>query len=644
MRIAMLAGFMLASLAQANPKISLNITYQANQLVVEQAIENWPSSPLGTSEFTLNSAYQILEMNPKPKEIEIIDGEKQLLRFKSGSTYRIKYKIPVRFQKNTQVSFYQEQTWYLQPAQDIKAVYSLNFQNASGDTNLHLVHSANPTPQDGISALLGHFKKYERPTQNGAQLQIYLIQPDEGFAKLLLDYLSKYMVTYESLIGDYPYDRFSVVENEDPTGYAFPTMTWIGSQILRFPFILTTSLPHELLHSWWGNGVFVDTSFGNWCEGLTTYLADYYFQPSEAAKSDYRLKQLVEYENYTKSGQEISLAEFRSRGEDRSLQAIGYGKSMFVFLMLEQQIGSENFKQLLRSLYLRFRGREASFRDIFHLASEISEQNLDAFFQYWVLQKGSLDLSFSHHTAKALVSTFAIESKLIPAVDAVNGQQIPLRVQDKLSETWLSLLTPIQSQMLVTSVRNDPKTVWYDPDFRLFRKLKSEEKPSVVSEVLASDQIRIASFSQREVVKNAYGELLRLESKKFTPKDPSQIDFEENGPMILLGSFSDFLAPHAGPHNQLVPFLEARGIRLRPQNKIEIAGNTYSTEANAFFLSVKYRKSSVLLILLSDESNGARIVQRMTRYGAQSFVLLSPSAALAQGLWQGLDSELKVYF
>jgi len=50
---------------------------------------------------------------------------------------------------------------------------------------------------------------------------------------------------------------------------------------VRLPFIRTTSLGHEVLHNWWGNGVYVDWERGNWCEGLTTFMADYAYKEEE---------------------------------------------------------------------------------------------------------------------------------------------------------------------------------------------------------------------------------------------------------------------------------------------------------------------------------------------------------------------------
>ena len=87
--------------------------------------------------------------------------------------------------------------------------------------------------------------------------------------------MQRHIDRYEALHGPYPFEKFAVVENFFPTGYGFPSFTLLGSRVLRLPFIPDTSLRHEVAHCWWGNGVFVDAAGGNWCEGLTTYVADY---------------------------------------------------------------------------------------------------------------------------------------------------------------------------------------------------------------------------------------------------------------------------------------------------------------------------------------------------------------------------------
>jgi len=57
--------------------------------------------------------------------------------------------------------------------------------------------------------------------------------------------------------------------------------------VVRLPFITETSLGHEVLHSWFGNSVEVDAGQGNWCEGLTTYLADQAFAADKGTDADH---------------------------------------------------------------------------------------------------------------------------------------------------------------------------------------------------------------------------------------------------------------------------------------------------------------------------------------------------------------------
>lgn len=640
--VLVFSGFFLYSLnGQAEPRVDLKLEIQSDAIVVEQKITGWQNE---AREFTLNSKYEILQATPAFESQKALNPETKLFVFPVSQTYQLKYRIPLNFAQSSQVSFYQEQSWYLNPTQGVPAIYQLHWSNATADTTMHLVHSAVPTMQEGISALLGHFRKYEKVAASGVRLQIYLIQQDDALAETILNPLLKYLAQYESMIGPYPYENFAVVENVDPTGYAFPTMTWIGSQILRFPFILTTSLPHELLHSWWGNGVFVDTSFGNWCEGLTTYLADYFYQPSEAAKKDYRLKQLLEYENYTKSGAEISLMEFRSRGEDRSLQAVGYGKSLFVFLMLENQMGEKKFHEVLKKFYSDFRGRQASFRDFFQVANQVSGQDLTEFFNVWIQQKGSMDLTFLQHSKVQKSSVISIESLLKPDFHQVSGLQIPVSVKSKSSASAVSFFAPIRDQKISIELKEEPAYIWFDPDFKLFRKLKAQEKPNVLSEILGEEKLFYTALGKRPVDQAVQAEILKIEKKQFESLSESKIDFSKKQTLIVFGSFNDIFVAQSEARLQIQKVLNERGVRQKQNGQIEVQGGVFNIAGNALILALPVENSTVLLLLTNDELNGTRIVQRMLRYGAQSFVLLGPTSAVTQGLWQGLESELKVKF
>ena len=107
---------------------------------------------------------------------------------------------------------------------------------------------------------------------------------------------------YSGLIGPYPFNKFALVENFWETGYGMPSFTLLGPEIIRFPFILHSSFPHEILHNWWGNSVFVDYGTGNWCEGLTAYLADHLVEEQRGKGAEYRRGTLQKYRRLREGG------------------------------------------------------------------------------------------------------------------------------------------------------------------------------------------------------------------------------------------------------------------------------------------------------------------------------------------------------
>ena len=143
------------------------------------------------------------------------------------------------------------------------------------------------TPTEEIFVIAAQFTEYEYAMGNVAAMA-FLREKDDGLANKYLETTAQYMEMYRELVGPYPYSKFALVENFWETGYGMPSFTLLGPQIIRFPFILHSSYPHELLHNWWGNGVFVDFETGNWCEGLTAYMADHLIAEQRGTGAEYR--------------------------------------------------------------------------------------------------------------------------------------------------------------------------------------------------------------------------------------------------------------------------------------------------------------------------------------------------------------------
>jgi hypothetical protein len=143
-----------------------------------------------------------------------------------------------------------------------------------------------PRPVDGM-AIVGNRHRIQGIVHETAEgpVEIVMHVPDAHarLAPMFLEAAAGYLDLYVPRLGRFPYRRFSIVENFFSSGFAFPGFTVLGPQVVGMaPRSLAPGyLDHELLHCWWGNGVYVDSRDGNWCEALTSYGANYFRRVAE---------------------------------------------------------------------------------------------------------------------------------------------------------------------------------------------------------------------------------------------------------------------------------------------------------------------------------------------------------------------------
>lgn len=474
-----------------------------------------------------------------------------------------------------------------------------------------LIHSAIGYNQNNLAYVFGSFKKY---VGQDKRLQIFLTKEDQALADTLLVHLKKYLDHYENSIGAYPYDVFSVVESASEIGYAFPKMTWMGSQLLRFPFILKTSLPHELLHSWWGTGVFVDYEKGNWCEGLTAFGADYGLLNTDEKKL-YRVKALTSYLNYVKQSQELSLSLFTSRGEDRSLQALGYDKAVMVFVMLEQLIGEQSFSDGLKKFYTQFKFKKASWDDLFSMMSEVSQKDLTSFKNYWVQKPGFITQDFlkMKKTSKGIdVFATSLDLKKMPSF------KVQSLIHKKTESQNLDLAVSSSGDKLVQNRFSivDAQSYSLDPDFYLFRDLGPREKPLNFSEFIGAKEITLK-------VKDADW----VAALKAVFPDKKWVNGQSS--VVVIGLQEAWL------DSKVRLSLQQKSITLNG-NAVQIEGQSFDLGSQAIFISLRVQNQSVLILNLNPQLPASRWLQRWSRYGSQSYVVLNNASVNLQGVWLDL--------
>ncbi len=337
-------------------------------------------------------------------------------------------------------------------------------------------------PLDDIFIIANKWTEFDT-TVNNVSLEAFLITPDTMLANKYLQATAKYMKLYEKLIGEYPYSKFALVENFWQTGYGMPSFTLLGSQIIRFPWILYSSYPHELLHNYWGNSVFVDDTLGNWCEGITAYMADHLMKEEQGQGLAYRQATLEKFTNYVNDGNDFPVRDFINRNNSAQ-EAVGYGKVLMMNNMLRVDVGDSLFLAAYRKFYNDFRYKKASFTDIETCFEKVSGKDFKSFFNQWINRKGAPEIKLKNVSCKKDGNKFNLKFSLLQAQkDKAFDIKIPVFIlfdNDSIYKQELISMNK-KNQSYDFSFEKRPAKLMIDPQFNVMRKLDKQEIPATLS-------------------------------------------------------------------------------------------------------------------------------------------------------------------
>jgi uncharacterized iron-regulated protein len=338
-------------------------------------------------------------------------------------------------------------------------------------------------PLQGIHFAAGPYSVEEQVIAgNGVVVASYFFEEDKELAAHYRQKAQEYIIRYEKLIGAYPYKRFSIVENRYPTGYAMPSLTLLGQMVVRLPFIVDTSLGHEVLHSWFGNAVGVDYSSGNWCEGLTTYLADQAYAEEEGKGVEYRKGQLLKNQYYVHGDEVLAIKDFAGGDGRRTPQhlaqtAVGYGKVSMLFHMLAQKVGRAKFEAGIRDFYQRLQGKTASWSDI-QQSFAADGPDMDLFFSQWLDRVGLPQIYVTNLMVEELDGDLTLSFSLQQR-DAEEPYllDVPIELATTNARLVKSVLLTGQEQYVEFKLADYPVSLVVDPAYDVARQLRRDEIP-----------------------------------------------------------------------------------------------------------------------------------------------------------------------
>ncbi|HYD94396.1 MAG TPA: M1 family aminopeptidase [Noviherbaspirillum sp.] len=474
-------------------------------------------------------------------------------------------------------------------------------------------------PADGIDLMAGPWVVRERTVPRaGAQplrLRTYFtpeLDATPELADAYLDDTRRYIELYSGQIGAYPFAGFSVVASPLPTGFGMPTLTYLGADVIRLPFIRATSLGHEVLHNWWGNGVYVDYASGNWSEGLTTFMADYAYKEQESADAarEMRLGWLRDFAAVP-AGEHAPLAAFRSRTHGAAA-AVGYGKSAMLFFMLRDLIGEQSFRQGIRAFWDSNRFRRAGWDDLREAFEQASGRPLKGFFSQWLGRAGGPApvLKSARVARDAGAPRLLLELEQAAPPYALH-LPIELVYPGRTETRWVDLA---RAQETLRIDAEPPTGVRLDPELRVWRVLERDQLPPILRQWYIASAAQVAFASDSPEVREA-GAALAQRLFEAPPRNvPLDAALSAAAPVMLVGLHADVDAA-----------LARAGLAPRPAN---IAG-----KGSAQVWTVERQGMPVAVISAASADALRALMRPLPHYGAQSWLVFDGSRATGKGVW-----------
>jgi hypothetical protein len=234
-----------------------------------------------------------------------------------------------------------------------------------------------------------------------------LMQPDRvSLTERYLASAKGAIAYFQDWIGDYPFPNLTIVDPRrgalNSGGMEYPTLiTAIGFYGLPEGFrLIEGTIVHEFAHNFWYHLVATNEFEESWLdEGFTTYSEGKIMNNLYGPRGDLLdflgievNQETVGRANYMVYPDRDPMARFSWKYySEFSFVVNSFYKSSTMFFTLENYLGEETMRDILRTYYERWRFRHPTTRDFIAVANEVSGRDLDWFFDQAIYSNAILD-------------------------------------------------------------------------------------------------------------------------------------------------------------------------------------------------------------------------------------------------------------
>lgn len=269
------------------------------------------------------------------------------------------------------------------PANNIVAATGTELQPQiiGGDTIRHHFHAEDV--HDFAWVASPHLIYSEEPLTSGTKIKLYLDPRHAHLKNRYLQVAQKALSKYREWFGEYPHPVLSIVvppnHGRHASGMEYPTFITAAASIEETPDLhMERVLVHEIAHQYW-YGIVANNEFEEaWLdEGFTSYAEE------KLMTSEFRIDPKKFYVPYSPAFNRLTEYSWHYKNRADYVNNVYIG-GKHVLQDIEQQIGSDNMQEVMKTYFERWKFRHPCTKDFMDVLEQVSHQKWHDYFAHYV--------------------------------------------------------------------------------------------------------------------------------------------------------------------------------------------------------------------------------------------------------------------
>ena len=247
----------------------------------------------------------------------------------------------------------------------------------NGDTVTYIWEAEEPMASYLVGMNIADYVIETEQGPDGVLIRNYLPPDFPESSKAVTNQTADMLAFFSERFGPYPFNAYGTVIVDIAEFGAMETQTLSQHKVDDYSLNEYT-VAHELAHQWFGDSVSLKNWQDIWLkEGAATYAGWLWMEHREGGTLDAKVRRVYPMQSFSPN------PPGNPPPTNLYIDTV-FDRGAMTFHALRLRVGDEVFYQILRTYLDRYRYGNASTADFIAVAEEVSDQNLEEFFDAWL--------------------------------------------------------------------------------------------------------------------------------------------------------------------------------------------------------------------------------------------------------------------